>query len=115
MKNENTHQEGDHGESAVLDLCFPQLGCAVAVVGGQCQGIESASWVYSLLSVQLSVAVDLCASYQDGLDPDQLSDGEGEGEAQVLGAVCKGARFSGLDKKRANVQATVEPIMYGMH
>ena len=73
----------------MLDLCFPQLGCAIAVVRGQGQGIESTPRVYSLLCVQLTVAVHLGATDQDGLDPDQLGDGEGEREAQVLGAICE--------------------------
>lgn len=68
------HQEGNHREASVLDLCFPQLGCAVAVIGSQGQGIKSASRVDSLLGVELSISVYLGPAHQDGLDPDQLSD-----------------------------------------
>lgn len=53
-----THEEGDHGKAAVLDLSFPQLLRALAAVR-KVQGVERTARVDSLLGVQLAVPVDL--------------------------------------------------------
>ena len=45
------------------------------------------TWVDALLQVSRPVPVDLGAAHKEDLDPDQLADGEGQVEAQVLGTV----------------------------
>lgn len=50
-------------------------------------GQKSRTWVDAGLGVQLSVAVDLGTADQDGLNPHQLADGEGQVEVQVAGSV----------------------------
>ena len=50
-------------------------------------GGGGSTWVEAGLRVTRSVAVDLCSSYKDGLNPDQLGDGEWNAEAQVLSTI----------------------------
>jgi hypothetical protein len=45
------------------------------------------TWVAAPLWVQLGVPVQLSATHQDGLDPHQLGDGEGQSEAGIGGTV----------------------------
>lgn len=45
------------------------------------------TWVQAPLWVQLGVPVDLSTTDQDGLNPHQLGDGEGQGEAGIGGTV----------------------------
>lgn len=135
-----THQEGNHRQTSVLELCLLQLEGAGVITGGQTQGVKVAActparakfmpnptalnlsllqrnfelkqaylppaviptqklkrnhsmgrkrhtWVDASSGFELAVAVDLSTTDQDGLDPNQLADGEGQVEAQVLGTI----------------------------
>ena len=59
----------------------------VATLVGEGGGGGGSTWVEAGLRVTRSVAVDLCSSYKDGLNPDQLGDGEWNAEAQVLSTI----------------------------
>jgi hypothetical protein len=78
-------KEGDHRKAAMLDLGFFQAVAAFAFC--KIQWIKEASRVAPAHRVQLCVAVDLSTADEENLDPDKLSDGEGEAVAKVLRAV----------------------------
>eukprot|EP01025_Chloroclados_australasicus_P030684 TRINITY_DN3086_c0_g1_i1.p2 TRINITY_DN3086_c0_g1~~TRINITY_DN3086_c0_g1_i1.p2 ORF type:complete len:337 (+),score=53.69 TRINITY_DN3086_c0_g1_i1:301-1311(+) len=80
-------EEGNHGKTSVLDLGLLQSEGLVVVPGRQSQGIEDAARIATADGVQFSVTVDLCATHQDRLDPDELRDREGQREAEVLSAI----------------------------
>ena len=76
-------------DMAKLSVSLPcqrlKQGVTLKAVEQSSQG--QGTWVDAGLRVEFPVAVDLCTAHQDGLNPDQLADGEGQVEVQVAGSV----------------------------
>jgi hypothetical protein len=80
-------EEANHRKARMLDLGGLQPERPVVIASGQVQGVEEATGVQALLGVQLGVTVHLSTTHSQGLDPDQLRDGEGQRESKVGGTV----------------------------
>jgi hypothetical protein len=80
-------KEGNHCQATVLDLSSPEAEGLLLILGGEAEGVKGTTGVAALLKVELSVAVELSASNQEDLNPDQLGQAEWQRQAGVGGAV----------------------------
>lgn len=80
----NVHtKEGNHGQSAMFDLCFLQSEHLLWITRGKIQRIEVSSWITTLLRIEFCVPVELSPTNQQHLNPDQLGNAEGQVQSKI--------------------------------